>query len=195
MEKYRLVVAEKDASFRKNLKEMLTQVGYLVVGEAADGMSALKLIRSLQPELVLTSAHLPVLNGLELAKIIEESRLAAVVLMADLGEQDIIYKMGEKWPIPVLVRPFDETHLYAVLEYAYTAYSKMVSLEAEVRRLKGDLQIRKIIERAKGIIMKTHGLSEEAAFKKIQSQSMKKRTSMKKIAEAIITSYELSREN
>ncbi len=194
MERIRIVVAEKDPSFRKNLKEMLTRFGYLVIGEAEDGISALKMIRSIQPELVLADANLPALNGFELAKIIEESRISAIVLMVDYGEKDLLSKMEERSPIPVLVKPFDDFHLSSVLEYSYAAFSKLVNLENEVQRLKSDLETRKIIERAKGIIMKTQGLTEEAAFKKIQSQSMRKRTSMRQIAEAIITAYEITRE-
>lgn len=193
MEKMRIVVAERDNSLRKNLKEMLTQVGYLVVGEADDGMTALKVIRSLQPDIVLVAANLPVLSGFELAGIIEESKLSAVVLMADYGEKDLLCKDGEGWPIPVLVKPFDEVHLFSVLEYSYAAFAKLVSLDSEIHRLKTDLVTRKVVEKAKGILMRTQGLTEEAAFKKMQSQSMKKRTSMKKIAEAVITAYEVSK--
>ncbi len=194
MEKIRVIVAERDASFRHNLKEMLTQFGYLVVAEAEDGMSALKLVRSIQPDLVLAAANLPVLNGVELAKIIEESRVSAVILMIDYGEKDLFSKMEEKWPFPVLVKPFDEFYLFSVLEYAYASYNRMLSLEREVHRLKNDLETRKVVEKAKGIIMRVHGLTEETAFKKIQAQSMKKRTPMKKIAEAIIMAYETSKE-
>ncbi|MHB9094734.1 MAG: ANTAR domain-containing response regulator, partial [Eubacteriales bacterium] len=192
VERMRIVVAERDAAFRKNLKEMLTQAGYLVVGEAADGMSAIKLIHGLQPEMVLASASLPVLNGLELAKIIEESRLAALVLMVDYGEKDLVYGTGDRWSVPVLVKPFDQFHLVSILEYTNAVFCKMAGLEGEVHRLRSDLETRKIVEKAKGILMKAQKLTEEEAFKRIQQQSMKKRTSMKNIAEAIITAFELS---
>ncbi len=191
MERTRLVIAERDSSFRKNLREMLTQAGYHVVGDAEDGMSALKLVRGMQPDLVLTAANLPGLDGLELARIIEEGRLCAVVVMVDYGERDLI-KNGDRWTVPILVKPFDQFQLLSVLEYSYASFSKMVNLEQEINRLKNDLEARKIIERAKGILMKVHGLSEEAAFRRLQQQSMKKRTSMKRIAEAVIMAYEIS---
>lgn len=191
MERMRVLVAEKDSMCRKNLKEMLAAAGYFIVGEAKDGMSALKMVRSLQPEVVLASANLPVLSGFELARIIEEGRLAAAVLMVDYGEKDVIYKNGDRWSVPVLIKPFDEFYLLSILEYAYNVFSKMVGLEGEVSRLKNDLETRKIVEKAKGILMKIHGLSEEAAFKRLQQQSMTKRTSMRNIAEAIITAFEI----
>ncbi len=193
MERNRIVIADRDAMFRKNLREMLTQAGYIVVGEAEDGMSALKLTRSLQPDMVLAAVSLPVLNGLELASIIDESRSAAVVLTVDYSEKDMVYKIGEKWSVPVLVKPFDEVNLVSILEYSYAVFTRLVGLEREIGRLRDDLETRKTVERAKGILMRTRGLSEEEAFKRIQQQSMKKRTSMKEIASAIITAYEISR--
>jgi len=190
MEGLRIVIAEKDDSFRKSLKETLTHSGYLVVGEAGDGMTALKLVRSLNPELVLIGADLPVVMGPELARIIEESRLSAVVLMVGYGEKDLV-RTGDRM-IPLLAKPFDDFQLLSVMEYSYTAFIRMINLEKEVHRLRNDLEARKVIERAKGILMKSHGLTEEAAFRKIQQQSMKKRTSMKEIARAVITAHEMS---
>lgn len=192
MEQIRIVIAEKDRILRRNLKETLAKTGYLVIGEADDGMTALKMVRGMQPDLVLVSRSLPVMSGLELAKIIEEGRLAAVVLMVDYGEKDRFHRQGEKPSIPVLIKPFDEFYLSSILDYAYASYNRMVNLESEVRRLKKGLETRKIVEKAKGILMKTQGLSEDEAFKKMQHQSMNKRMSMKKIAEAIITAHEMS---
>lgn len=192
MERMRIVIADKDLTFRKNLRDMLTKAGYFVVGEAEDGASALKLIHSTQPEVVLTAANLPVVNGLELLRIIEEEKLAAAIIMVEYGEKDILYRVGEKWSVPVLVKPFDELNMVSIIEYSYNVYTKLMDLELEVHRLKNDLETRKTVERAKGILMKAHNLTEEEAFKRIQQQSMKKRTSMKNIAKAIITVFEMS---
>lgn len=187
----RILLAEKDASFRKNLASMLTQAGYTVIGEAGDGATALKMLRTMQPELFIVSASLPVISGQELANIAEESRLSAVIMLADYAEKDVIHKNNEHLSFPVLVKPFDQYHLLSMVEYAFSVFNKVVGLEDEVRRLKDDLATRKIVEKAKGILMKTHGLSEEQAFRRMQQQSMKKRTSMKSIAEAIITAFEV----
>lgn len=193
MERVRVIIAEKDRVLRKNLREMLTRAGYVVIGEEEDGMSALKMIRTVQPEIVLVSTGLPVMSGVELAKIIEDGRLAAVVLMMDYAEKDMVCRAGERWSIPVLVKPFDEFHLYSMVEYSYATYSKILGLESEVNRLKDDLETRKIVEKAKGILMKTQNLLEEQAFTKMQQLSMKKRVSMKSIAQAVITSHEISK--
>jgi len=192
MDQIRIVIAERDQSFRKNLREMLTMAGYQVIGEAEDGITALKMVRSLQPDIVLAAANLPALNGLELTRIIEESRLAAFVLMVDYGDKDRFYKPGERTSIPIIIKPFDDVYLYSILQYSYAAFCKMADLESDIRRLKEDLETRKLIEKAKGVLMKARGISEEEAFKKIQHQSMNKRTTMKKIAEAIITAHEVS---
>lgn len=193
MQKMRVLLAEKDTSFRKNLAGMLTQAGYTIVGEAGDGATALKMLRSMQPEVFITAANLPVRSGLELANIIEDGRLCAVVVMVDYAEKDFDFtrQPGQSWTYPVLVKPFDQLHMLSVVEYAYSVFNKMANLESEVRRLKDDLEARKTIEKAKGILMKAHGLSEEEAFRRLRQQSMKKRTSMKTIAEAIITAFEI----
>ena len=193
MDKLRTVIAEKDLQFRRQLKEILIKADHVVVGEAEDGMSALRLIQSIEPELVLISFDLAGSSGLELAMTVEENRLAAVILMLEYADKDRINR-GECFAsIPVVIKPFDEFNLLAVIDYAYSAYNRVNELEHEVNRLKNDLQTRKTVEKEKGILMKDLGIGEEDAFKRIQQQSMKKRTSMKQIAEAIILSYEVSR--
>jgi len=163
-----------------------------VVGEAEDGISALKMIRSTQPELVLAAANLPGMNGFELARILDEGRVCAVVLMLDYAVKEYAGRTGDNSLFPVVVKPVDGFQLLSVMEYAYAAYLRVADLEREVNRLKQDLETRKVVARAKGILMKTQGLSEQDAFRKIQQQSMKKRTTMRKIAEAVVMAYEVS---
>ncbi len=192
MERFRVIIAERDSQVRKKLAEILNQAGYFVVGEAEDGMSALKMIRSIQPDMILAAANLPVLNGFELARILDEGRVCAAVLMLDYAENEFTGRAGENISFPVIFKPVDRFQLIPVMEYAYASYLRVAALEREVNQLKQDLETRKVVARAKGILMKTQGLSEQAAFRKIQQQSMKKRTTMKKVAEAIIMAYELS---
>lgn len=192
MDDIRVMIAEKDSAALKSLKDILTRAGYIVIGEADDGVTATKMVREIQPEIVLASINLPVINGIELARIIEEDRLAAVILIADYAEKNIAYKHSERLPGPILIKPVDELNLLSMIEYTYATFNKVAALEREVVRLKSGLETRKIVERAKGILMKNQGLTEEEAFKRIQQQSMKKRTTMKKIAEAIIMTYEMS---
>jgi len=192
MEKFRVIIAERDSQARKKLAEILNQAGYFVVGEAEDGISALKMIRSTLPELVLAAASLPGMNGFELARILDEGRVCAVVLMLDYAVKEYAGMTGENSLVPVVFKPVDGFQLLSVMEYAYAAYLRVAHLEREVNRLKQDLETRKVVARAKGILMKTQGLSEQDAFRKIQQQSMKKRTTMKKIAEAVVMAYEVS---
>ncbi len=192
MERFRVIIAERDSQARKKLAEILNQAGYFVVGEAEDGISALKMIRSTQPELVLAAASLPGMNGFELARILDEGRVCAVVLMLDYAVKEYAGRTGDNSLFPVVVKPVDGFQLLSVMEYAYAAYLRVADLEREVNRLKQDLETRKVVARAKGILMKTQGLSEQDAFRKIQQQSMKKRTTMRKIAEAVVMAYEVS---
>jgi len=192
MERFRVIIAERDSQARKKLAEILNQAGYFVVGEAEDGISALKMIRSTQPELVLAAASLPGMNGFDLARILDEGRVCAVVLMLDYAVKEYAGMTGENSLVPVVFKPVDGFQLLSVMEYAYAAYLRVAHLEREVNRLKQDLETRKVVARAKGILMKTQGLSEQDAFRKIQQQSMKKRTTMRKIAEAVVMAYEVS---
>ncbi|MBU7007969.1 ANTAR domain-containing response regulator [Phosphitispora fastidiosa] len=192
MERFRVIIAERDSQARRKLADILNQAGYFVVGEAEDGISALKMIRSTQPELVLAASSLPGMNGFELARILDEGRVCAVVLMLDYAVKEYANRSGDNSLVPVVFKPVDGFQLLSVMEYAYAAYHRVADLEREVNRLKQDLETRKVVARAKGILMKTQGLSEQDAFRKIQQQSMKKRTTMRKVAEAVVMAYEVS---
>lgn len=193
MDTVRIVLADKDPSFRKNLKDSLSRYGYLVVGDAEDGMTALKLIRSLQPDLIIIDAALPLMDGIQVARIVEEGRLAPVVLLTDYADRDFVNREKGELTVPVLTKPMDEAALHATVEFAISAFNRVMKLEKEVERLKSDLATRKLVERAKGILMRTQGISEQEAFRRMQQQSMKKRTTMKAIAEAVIMAYEMGK--
>lgn len=191
MDTVRVVLADKDANFRKNLKDFLGRHGYVVVGDAEDGRTALKQIRSLQPDLIIIDAALPFMDGIQIARIVEEGRLAPVVLLTDYTDRDFVSREKGELAVPVLTKPVDEAALQATVEFAMSSFNRVVKLEKEVERLKSDLATRKVVERAKGILMRTQGIGEQEAFRRMQQQSMKKRTNMKDIAEAIILAYEI----
>jgi len=193
MDTVRVILADKDTALRKNIKEFLGRRGYLVIGEAEDGMSALKLIRSLQPDLIIMDVNLPVMDGLQVARIVEEGRLAPVLLLAEYVERDFVSREKGELAVPVLMKPVDEAALQSTVEFAMSSFNRLVKLEKEVEKLKNDLETRKVVERAKGILMRTQGITEQEAFKRMQQQSMKKRTSMKAIADAIILAHEMGR--
>ncbi|GAW91648.1 ANTAR domain-containing response regulator [Calderihabitans maritimus] len=189
----RIVLADADPAFRKNLKEMLTKAGYIIVAEAGDGLSALKAIKSMHPDLAILDARLPVKDGLEVAKIIEEDRVAPVLLLTAYNHKDIVQQAKDSWVFAYLVKPVNEANLFPAIEIAIANYRRMLSLEREIHRLKETLETRKLVERAKGILMEVLDLSEAEAFKKIQKESMNKRTSMRQIAQSIIVAYEKGR--
>lgn len=191
MHNARVVLADKDGILRRNLKESLNRNGYNVVGDADDGMTALKLIRSLQPDLIILEVTLPVLDGIQVARIVEEGRLAAVVLLAEYTDRDFVSREKGEMSVPVIMKPVDEAALQSTAEFAVSSFHRLLKLEKEVEKLKNDLETRKVVERAKGILMRNMGISEQEAFKRMQQQSMKKRTSMKSIAEAIILAFEI----
>ncbi len=191
MAEQRIVLVDGDSSWRKNLKSMLTKLGYWVVGETGDGLSALKMIRSRQPELVIIDAGIPGMDGFEVAKILHEDKLAPVIVLVSAHSQSMVEKAKEARVSALLIKPVDEAGLLPAIELALANYVEIVRLETKVKELKELLETRKLLERAKGILMETMGLSEAEAFRRMQRQSMNKRISMRQVAEAVILAQNL----
>lgn len=191
MGEQRVIVIDSDAAWRKNIKNLIGKMGYWVIGEAEDGLSGLKLVRARQPDLVIIEAFLPGMDGYELARIIHEDKLAPVILIASSTQQNVIEKAKAAKVYAFLVKPELEYNLIPAIELALTNYQEIVKLEGQIKELKDTLETRKVIERAKGILMETMGISETEAFKRIQRQSMNKRISMRAVAEAIILAHNL----
>ncbi len=187
----RVVMVDNDPAWRKNIKATLAKMGYYVVGEAEDGLGGLKLVRTRQPDLLIIEAFLPGMDGLEVARIVHEDKLAPVVLTASSHQQDLIEKAKVARVFAFLVKPIEESSLIPAVELALANYQEIVRLENQLKELKETLETRKLIEKAKGILMETMGLSETEAFKRIQRQSMNKRISMRAVAEAIILAHNL----
>ncbi|KJS15360.1 MAG: Fis family transcriptional regulator [Peptococcaceae bacterium BRH_c4b] len=191
MAEQRIVLVASDDAVRKNIKSMLVKLGYWVVGESGDGLSALKMVRTRQPDLLVIEVGLSGMDGLEVAKILHEDKLAPVVVIAPKYTQSILEKAKEARVSALLIKPVDEITLTTAVELAMANYQEMVSLENKVKELKEAIETRKIIERAKGILMESMGLSEGEAFKRMQKQSMNKRISMRQVAEAVILAQNL----
>ena len=187
----RIIIAESDERVRKQLKEMLTREGYLVLGEATDGVTALQLTRTIHPDIIILELALPGMNGVEVAKIVEENRIAPVVLLCEYRHKEIINRLSQNWLFGYVMKPFQDLNLFLALDIAITQFAKFAKLEDEISKLKKDLESRKIIERAKGLLIKHKNLTEDEAYKFIQKQSMNKRVSKDAIAEALILAYEL----
>jgi response regulator NasT len=187
----RVILADSDIQWRKTVKAIITQAGFSVVGEAEDGLNALKQVRSRQPDLLIIEAMGQGMSGLEVARLLYEDKLAPVVVFASLINNEILEKAKEAHAAALLAKTVDEVNLLAVIEIALTNYQELIRLENQVKELKETLETRKAIERAKGILMETIGLTEAEAFKRMQKQSMNKRISMRQLAEAIILTHNL----
>lgn len=186
----RIVIASGDKNELEQLRQILPRLGYRVVGEAGSGMNALKAVRTTSPEVVLLDDRLPVLDGMQVAKILTEENLAPAVLMVSQGNKALVERAREV-ASAFLMRPYLEDQVYAAVEAAAASYKRYTQLQQQLNELQETLKSRRIVERAKGLLMKRKGFTEEQAFKAIQQTAMKKRTTMKSVAEAIITAYEI----
>jgi len=187
----RVILADSDIQWRKTVKAIITKAGFSVVGEAEDGLNALKQVRSRQPDLLIIEAMGQGMSGLEVARLLYEDKLAPVVVFTSLINNEILEKAKEAHAAALLAKTVDEVNLLSVIEIALTNYQELIKLENQVKELKETLETRKAIERAKGILMETIGLTEAEAFKRMQKQSMNKRISMRQLAEAIILTHNL----
>ncbi len=174
-----------------DLKTLLEDMGHTVVGEAADGQKALELARSLKPDVVIMDIKMPVMDGLDAAKIVADEKIAPVVLLTAYSQKDLIERAKEAGVYAYLVKPFQESDLLPAIEIAISRYLEQQDLETTLGDLEQKLETRKIVDRAKGILMDKYKLSEAEAFRRIQQQSMNQRRSMKEIAEALIIAHDI----
>ncbi|MCX8052213.1 MAG: response regulator [Armatimonadetes bacterium] len=191
MSRIRVVIADDEPIIRMDLKTLLEEMGHEVVGEAADGQKALDMARSMRPDVVILDIKMPVMDGLDAAKIISEEKIAPVVLLTAYSDKDLIERAKDAGVFGYLVKPFQESDLLPAIEIAIARYLEMQELESTVGDLEQKLETRKLVDRAKGILMDRFKMSEADAFRRIQQQSMNQRRSMKEIAEAIIIAHEI----
>ena len=189
MERTRVVIADDESIVRMDLKEMLTTLNYLVVGEVGDGQSAVNLARELKPDVVLMDIKMPDMDGIEAAKILTEEQIAPVVLLTAYSQKDLVDRAKEAGVVGYLVKPFREADLLPAIEVALARFSEFKQVSLEVHDLQDALETRKLVDRAKGILMDAQGLEEQEAFRRIQKMSMNTRKPMKEVAEAIILAH------
>jgi AmiR/NasT family two-component response regulator len=190
LERARVIIADDESIIRMDLREMLTNLGYLVVGEAGDGRSAVNLARELKPDVAILDIKMPDMDGIEAAKILTEERIAPTVLLTAYSQRDLVERAKEAGVVGYITKPMRESDLTPAIEVAMARFSEFQTLEKEVGDLKQALETRKLVDRAKGILMDTQGLTEADAFRKIQKMSMDKRRPMKDVAEAIILAHQ-----
>jgi len=193
VERTRIIIADDESLIRMDLREMLTNLGYLVVGEVGDGRSAVNLARELRPDIVIMDIKMPDMDGIEAARILTEERVAPVLLLSAYSQQELVQRAKEAGVAGYLVKPFRENDLTPAIEVALARFSEFRALERETKDLAQALETRKLVERAKGILMDTEGLSESEAFRRIQKMSMDTRKPMKTVAEALILAYQVGK--
>lgn len=186
LKKMSILVADDEALIRMDLREMLEDAGHDVVAEAANGEQAVELARKFLPEFVIMDVKMPVMDGLAAAKIINDEGIAPVLLLTAYSQQDIVDKAKEAGVVAYLVKPVREEQLFPAMEIAASRFAEMQQLSAELDDLKESLATRKLLDRAKGILMTAHGMTEQEAYRKMQQFSMAKRISLKELAESII---------
>ncbi len=182
----RVLVAEDDSLIRMDLVDMLREEGYEVVGEAQNGQIAVDLTESLKPDLVIMDIKMPVRDGIDAATEIAEKRLAPVVMLTAFSQRDFIEKARDAGAMAYLVKPFSKADLTPAIEVAVSRYRELVALEAEVESVQETLETRKLIDRAKGLLMSQHAMTEPEAFAWIQRAAMDRRTTMKQVAVVVI---------
>ena len=182
----RVLVVEDEALIRLDLAEMLTEEGYVVAGEAGDGEQAVELARSLRPDLVIMDVKMPKMDGIAAASTIVEERVAPVVMLTAFSQRDLIEQARDAGAMAYLVKPFARHELVPAIELAVSRFAEKRALEDEVASLTDRLETRKVVDRAKGLLMSRQNMSEPDAFRWIQRTAMDRRTTMKAVAEAIV---------
>ena len=190
MDRTRVIIADDESLIRMDLREMLVNLGYLVVGEVGDGRSAMNLARELKPDVVIMDIKMPDLDGIDAAKVLTEERIAPVILLTAYSQKDLVERAKEAGVVGYMVKPFRESDLVPAIEVALARFKEFEALHLEVKDLQLALETRKLVDRAKGILMDSQGLSEAEAFRKIQKMSMNTRKPMKEVAEAIILAHQ-----
>ncbi|MGV0748728.1 ANTAR domain-containing response regulator [Mycolicibacter minnesotensis] len=186
----RVLIAEDEALIRLDLAEMLREEGYEVVGEAGDGQEAVELAELLRPDLVILDVKMPRRDGIDAASEIAAKRIAPIVILTAFSQRDLVERARDAGAMAYLVKPFTAGDLVPAIELALSRAEEITALEREVSNLTDQLETRKLVERAKGVLQTVHGFTEPEAFKWIQRAAMDKRTTMRQVAEVVLENVE-----
>ena len=182
----RVLVAEDEALIRLDLVELLTEEGYQVIAEAADGEEALTLARKLTPDLVVMDVKMPKMDGISAAAIIAEERIAPVVMLTAFSQRELVERARDAGAMAYVVKPFDSSDVIPAIEIAMARFAEIRAVEAEVADLEDRFASRKAVDHAKGLLQEGLGLTEPEAFRWIQKTAMDLRKSMREVAEGVI---------
>jgi AmiR/NasT family two-component response regulator len=195
-ERTRVIIADDESIIRMDLREMLTNLGYLVVGEIGDGRSAVNLARELRPDVVIMDIKFEgeEFDGIDAARLLTEEKIAPVLLLTAYSQRELVMRAREAGVVGYLVKPFREADLVPAIEVALARFDEFRAMEKQTADLVEALETRKFVDRAKGILMDTQDLTEAEAFRKIQKMSMNTRKPMRDVAEAIILAHQTQQE-
>ena len=185
-EPIRVVIAEDEAIIRLDLKESLEAEGYAVIGETGRGDEAIDLVRMLEPDLIILDIKMPGMNGIDAAKVISDEGLAAVILLSAFSQQDLIKEASNAGVLAYLVKPFQRSDLVPSIELALGRFEEISGLKQEAVMLRESLETRKLVDRAKGLLIDNYGLKESDAYRYLQKKAMEDRTTMKAVAEDVL---------
>ncbi len=183
----RVLVAEDEALIRLDLVELLTDEGFEVIGQAADGEEAVKLARELRPDLVIMDVKMPRMDGIAAAESIAEERIAPIVMLTAFSQRDLVERARDAGAMAYVVKPFDASDVIPAIEIAIGRFAEIKAIEEELASLEDRFESRKIIDQAKGVLQEGLGLSEPEAFRWIQKTAMDLRKSMREVAEGVIS--------
>ena len=182
----RVVIAEDEAIIRLDLKETLEEEGYIVVGETGRGDKAVELVREHRPDLAILDIKMPGMDGLEAARHITKDRICGVLVLTAFSQREVIEEARDAGALAYLVKPFQKSDLIPAIEVAIGRFREMQALNGEVEDLGEQLETRKSIDRAKGVLIDGHGMSESDAYGYIQRAAMNHRTTMKAVADMVV---------
>ena len=182
----RVIVAEDESLIRIDIVETLRDHGFEVIAEAADGEKAVALAEELRPDLVVMDVKMPLMDGISAAEILTKKKIAPVVLLTAFSQRELVERASEAGALAYVVKPFTPSDLIPAIDIALGRYAQIQALEDEVADMSERLETRKILDRAKGILNNTMGLTEPEAFRWIQKASMDRRLTMKEVAQTVI---------
>jgi response regulator NasT len=186
MKPLKIVIADDESVIRMDLKEILQEAGHEVVGETANGRRAVAIVRETSPDLVIMDIKMPDMDGVEAARLIAADHLAPVLLLTAFDDAELIERAKDAGVLAYLVKPVEEKNLFPAMEIALSRWQEMQSLEEELFAMRDSLETRKLLDRAKGILMQAHNISESEAYRRMQRYSMEKRLSLKEVASAVV---------
>lgn len=191
MEPLKAVIAEDEQLTRTIIRARLEKLGHTVVAEAADGLQAIEAARTHHPDVIIMDINMPNMDGIEAARTIMGEQPCAILFLSSFNEQELVEQAGETGALAYLIKPFRKEDLGPALEVSVRRYRQMQAQSKEIDDLKEALETRKLIERAKGILMDRHQMSEQEAFKRIHFQARNQNKKMREIAQSIITAADL----